>query len=325
MGLLDRLREDIQAVFPKDPAARTTLEVICCYPGLHAIWLHRIAHRLWTRQFHFLGRLTQHISRFLTGVEIHPGAKIGRRVLIDHGMGVVIGETAEVGDDCLLYAGVVLGGTTLEKVKRHPTLGNNVVVGTGSILLGPITLGDNSRVGAGSVVIRSVPAGSTVVGVPARLTGQPDPAQITSDLRHADLPDPIGNAISAAMDRQSDLEERLRTLEAAVEQLKPIGIRLPEVLLAKDELDEHILEALRQVIDPEVGINVVDLGLVKSVTSSNGQVEVQVRLPIGECPFAESLRERIERAARAASSGREVVVTLLNERVCTVPVPVRVP
>jgi serine O-acetyltransferase len=312
------IREDIQAVFPKDPAARSTLEVIFCYPGLHAIWLHRVAHWLWTHDLYFLGRLTQHFSRFLTGVEIHPGAKIGRRVLIDHGMGVVIGETAEVGDDCLLYAGVVLGGTTLEKVKRHPTLGKNVVVGTGSIVLGPIVLGDNSKVGAGSVVIRSVPAGSTVVGVPARMTGQPDPDQITSDLRHGDLPDPVANAINAAMDRQSRLEERLQNLESLVERMPSAGILLPEVTIAREGLDARILDALRQVTDPEAGVNVVDLGLIKDIIVVNGHVEVRVRLPVNECPYAQSMRERMERAIRGASAGREVVITLLDEHVCTV-------
>ena len=162
------LREDIQTVFAKDPAARSTLEVIFCYPGLHALWSYRLAHFLWRHRLPFLARLLSHINRFLTGIEIHPGARIGRRFFIDHGVGVVIGETAEIGDDALLYQGVVLGGTTLKKGKRHPTIGNNVVMGTGSVALGAITIGDGARVGAGSVVVKSVPPGATVVGIPGR-------------------------------------------------------------------------------------------------------------------------------------------------------------
>ena len=160
------LREDIRAVFDRDPAARNIWEVLFCYPGLHALWWYRVAHYFWTHKLRFLGRLTSHITRFWTGIEIHPGAKIGRRFFIDHGMGVVIGETAEIGDDVLMYQGVVLGGTSLEKHKRHPTIGNKVVIGAASIVLGPITIGDGARVGANSVVVNSVPPGVTVVGIP---------------------------------------------------------------------------------------------------------------------------------------------------------------
>ncbi|MCX5998975.1 MAG: serine O-acetyltransferase, partial [Chloroflexi bacterium] len=164
-----RFREDVRTVLSRDPAARNLLEVVLCYPGLHALELHRVAHWLWIHRLRLAARLLSHCSRFLTGIEIHPGATIGRRFFIDHGMGVVIGETADIGDDVLVYQGVVLGGTSLEKKKRHPTIGNNVVIGTAAILLGPITIGDGCRVGANSVVVKSVPPGATVVGVPGRV------------------------------------------------------------------------------------------------------------------------------------------------------------
>lgn len=166
--------EDINTVFRKDPAARGVFEVLTCYPGLHAVWLHRLAHSLWTAGWLTAARLVSHAARFFTGVEIHPGATIGRRFFIDHGMGVVIGETTEIGDDVLLYQGVVLGGTSLEHKKRHPTLGDGVVVGAGAIILGAINIGERSRVGAGSVVLHDVPPGSTVFGVPARSKESPD-------------------------------------------------------------------------------------------------------------------------------------------------------
>jgi serine O-acetyltransferase len=201
------LREDIQTVFAKDPAARSTLEVITCYPGLRAIWFHKLSHLLWSYKLLFPARFTSHIGRFLTGIEIHPGAKIGRRVFIDHGMGVVIGETAEVGDDVLMYKGVVLGGTSLDKKKRHPTVEDGVVIGTGATVLGPITIGSGAKISAGSVVIRSVPPGATVVGVPGRIAG---PECSTSDLEHGNLPDPMLRIVSRLLDRQNRLEERLR-------------------------------------------------------------------------------------------------------------------
>ena len=206
------LKEDIQTVFAKDPAARSTLEVIFCYPGLHALWLHRISHFLWHRKLRFLARLVSHISRFLTGVEIHPGAKIGRRFFIDHGAGVVIGETAEVGDDVLIYQGVVLGGTTLKKEKRHPTIGNNVVIGTGAVALGAITIGDGARIGSGSVVVKSVPPGATVVGIPGRIVE--DPKKPLMDLEHGRLPDPVAEAIRLVLSEQERQGERLKRLES---------------------------------------------------------------------------------------------------------------
>ncbi len=167
--MLARMREDIAAVQGKDPAARSAFEVLLCYPGLHALWLHRGAHALWNAGLRTLGRCVSQFSRWLTGVEIHPGARIGRRVFIDHGMGVVIGETAEVGDDCTIYQGVTLGGTSLARGKRHPTLGRAVIVGAGAKVLGPFTVGDGARIGSNSVVIKEVPAGATALGIPARM------------------------------------------------------------------------------------------------------------------------------------------------------------
>ena len=205
------LKEDIKTVLSKDPAARNALEVIFCYPGLHALWAHRIAHFFWKHGFFFLARFISHISRFLTGIEIHPGAKVGRRFFIDHGMGVVIGETAEIGDDVLMYQGVVLGGVSLEKKKRHPTVGNNVVIGAGAILLGPIKIGDGAKIGAGSVVVKSVPPGATVVGVPGRIAEKNK--KITLDLEHGKLPDPVANILKEILRRQEEIEKRLGELE----------------------------------------------------------------------------------------------------------------
>lgn len=207
------IREDIRTVFARDPAARSTLEVIFCYPGLHALWFHRIAHLLWRRQLRLLARLLSHISRFLTGIEIHPGARIGKRFFVDHGVGVVIGETAEIGDDVLLYQGVVLGGTTLKRGKRHPSVGNNVVIGCGAVALGAITIGDGARIGSGSVVVKPVPSGATVVGVPGRIVE--DSRTPFMDLEHGDLPDPVAEALRLVLARQDRLEERLKTLEGA--------------------------------------------------------------------------------------------------------------
>ncbi|MFO7245483.1 MAG: serine O-acetyltransferase [Thermaerobacter sp.] len=195
MGLWQTLREDIRTVFERDPAAKSTLEVVLAYPGLHAIWFHRIAHRLYRWRLYTLARLVSHISRFLTGIEIHPGAQIGRRFFIDHGMGVVIGETAVIGDDCTLYQGVTLGGTGKERGKRHPTLGNNVLVGVGAKVLGNIVIGDNSRIGAGAVVVKDVPPNCTVVGIPGRVVIRD--GRRVDPLDHGDLPDPVQEALAA--------------------------------------------------------------------------------------------------------------------------------
>jgi len=212
--LFGGIREDIKTVFARDPAARSWFEVIFCYPGLHALWFHRRARWCWTHHLRFLGRLISHLGRFLTGIEIHPGASIGRRLFIDHGMGVVIGETAEIGDDVLMYQGVVLGGTTLEKKKRHPTIGNKVVIGAAAVLLGPIVVGEGARVGANSVVIKSVPPGATVVGIPGRIV-QNGP-RTGAELEHAQLPDPMAEIIKILLEGQARLSGRLRRLEDTV-------------------------------------------------------------------------------------------------------------
>jgi len=207
------LREDIDMVFARDPAARTWWEVLTCYPGLHAVWLHRIAHALWQLGLTWPARMLSHLSRFTTGIEIHPGAKLGRRCFIDHGMGIVIGETAEVGDDVLMYKGVVLGGISLTHGKRHPTIGNHVVLGTNAVVLGPITIGDRSRIGSGAVVIRSVPADSTAVGVPARVVRGPH-VEISPDtaLQHDRLPDPVAEACRKLSERIDALENQIQEL-----------------------------------------------------------------------------------------------------------------
>jgi serine O-acetyltransferase len=216
-----RIREDIQTVFEKDPAARSLLEVILCYPGLHALWIHRVAHWLWTKDRPLLGRTLSHFSRFLTGIEIHPGAMIGRRIFIDHGMGVVIGETAEIGDDVLIYKGVVLGGTSQEKKKRHPTIGNHVVLGTDATVLGPIHISDGVRIGAGSVVVQSVPPGSTVVGIPGKIVH--NGLKYTTDLNHGTLPDPITQTLSDLREELKGLRKRMKKLEKA--SSRPTGKR----------------------------------------------------------------------------------------------------
>ena len=216
--MLRTLKEDIQTVFKKDPAARSTLEVLCCYPGLHAVWLHRIAHFFWKNRLRFIARIISHINRFLTGVEIHPGAKIGRRFFIDHGMGIVIGETTEIGDDVLMYQGAVLGGTSLQKGKRHPTLGNNIVIGAGAIVLGPVRIGNNVKIGAGSVVVRDVPSNSIVVGVPGRI-GLGFGIEEIQALEHGKLPDPITDALKFVMKEQEKLEEKISKLEEALTQI----------------------------------------------------------------------------------------------------------
>ncbi|MGE5656728.1 MAG: serine O-acetyltransferase [Actinomycetota bacterium] len=210
-GGLETLLADFRIIFERDPAARSWLEVLCCYPGLHAIWLHRIAHWLYCQCVPFFPRLLSHIARFLTGIEIHPGAAIGKGVFIDHGMGVVIGETAIVGDYALIYQGVTLGGTGKESGKRHPTLGNHVVVGAGAKVLGNINIGEGVRVGAGSIVLRDVPDFCTVVGIPGRIisrTGHGCP------LEHGKLPDVEASAIRALVDRIEQLERQLQKLQA---------------------------------------------------------------------------------------------------------------
>jgi serine O-acetyltransferase len=209
---IERMAEDIRAVRDNDPAARSGVEVALVYPGLHALWLHRAAHRLWTGNGKLTARLLAHGNRFLTGIEIHPGAHIGRRVVIDHGMGIVIGETATVGDGCLLYKGVVLGGTSLERKVRHPQIGRDVVIGSNACILGAIHVGDHARIGSGSVVVREVPAEATVVGVPARVI-VPKHARFDASLDHAALPDPVSDMIRALAVQNETLRERVSVLE----------------------------------------------------------------------------------------------------------------
>src|SRR5438552_6582717 len=220
--MFSRLREDIAVVFDRDPAARSSWEVLTCYPGLHALTWHRwVANPLWRRGFRWLARWLSHWGRWLTGIEIHPGATIGRRVFIDHGMGVVIGETAEIGDDCTLYHGVTLGGVKWEKVKRHPTLGRRVVIGAGAKVLGPILVGDGAKVGSNAVVVRDVPAGATAVGVPARILLGDDEARRESQAAKmgfsaygisADMNDPIVQAIHRLIDHAAASDARLDRL-----------------------------------------------------------------------------------------------------------------
>jgi len=214
------IQEDIRAAMERDPAARSTVEVFLLYPGLHALWWHRIAHSLYLHKCYFIARVISQTSRFFTQIEIHPGATIGRRFFIDHGAGVVIGETSEIGDDVLMYQGVVLGGTTLDKKKRHPTIGNNVVIGSRAVILGAITIGDGARVGSGSVVIKSVPPGCTVVGVPGRIVEEQRAMKI--ELDHGRLPDPVAEAIRLVLAEQDKLAERIKRLESTA------GVTAPE-------------------------------------------------------------------------------------------------
>jgi serine O-acetyltransferase len=214
------LREDIKAIFERDPAARSTLEVLFCYPGLHAVWIHRISHWFWTHKFFFFGRFISHLGRFLTGIEIHPGATIGHKFFIDHGMGVVIGETAEIGDNVTLYHGVTLGGVSWEKIKRHPTVGDNVVIGSGAKVLGPFTVGSGSRIGSNSVVVKEVPSNSTVVGVPGRIVMAAEKRDEKTDLDHGKLPDPEAKAIACLFDQIRELDRKFGEMEKEYLALK---------------------------------------------------------------------------------------------------------
>jgi serine O-acetyltransferase len=205
------IKEEIDTVFKKDPAARSVVEVIFCYPGFHAIIMHRLSHYLWTHHLKFIARFISHINRFITGIEIHPGAKIGKRFFIDHGMGVVIGETAEIGNDVLMYHGVTLGGVSLKKEKRHPTVEDNVIIGAGAKILGPILIGANTKIGANSVVVREVPPNSSVVGIPGQIVASERGSSF--DLNHNQLPDPAAKAISCIVDRIAEIEREITTLK----------------------------------------------------------------------------------------------------------------
>ena len=246
------IREYLQSIYRRDPAARSAFVVLSLYPGVHALALHRVSHRLWVWRLRWLARWLSQLSRWLTGIEIHPGARIGRRLFIDHGMGVVIGETAEIGDDVTLYHGVTLGGTSWEQAKRHPTLGNGVVIGAGAKLLGPISVGENARVGSNSVVVRDVPPGATVVGIPGRVVTRRDPA--LSHKREAmarrigfdaygqtpEMPDPVAHAVDCMLDHLHKVDEKMKLLSSALERA---GI---QVNLEMPTLDIENLEKNQQ-------------------------------------------------------------------------------
>ncbi len=226
--MFGRLREDIASIFDRDPAARNTWEVLTCYPGLHALLIHRLSHWLWTLRLYWLGRMVSHVGRFLTGIEVHPGATVGRRVFIDHGMGVVIGETAEIGEDCTLYHGVTLGGTSWNKGKRHPTLERGVVIGAGAKVLGPIVVGEGARIGSNAVVVKDVPPGATAVGIPARIILSE--ADKTREEKAAKLgfsayavtrdDDPIAKAIQGLLDHSVEADQRIDLILKEIENLK---------------------------------------------------------------------------------------------------------
>jgi serine O-acetyltransferase len=219
-AMFARMKEDINAVFDRDPAARSSLEVFFCYPGLHAVWFHRVSHWLWIHEYFFIARFLSHLGRFFTGIEIHPGATIGRKFFIDHGMGVVIGETAEIGENVTLYHGVTLGGVSWEKVKRHPTLEDNVVIGSGAKVLGPFTVGKGSKIGSNSVVVKEVPPNATVVGIPGRVVMGTESPTTRPDLEHGRIPDPEAKAISCLFDQIRELEKKFNDLAAEHEALK---------------------------------------------------------------------------------------------------------
>ena len=232
-----QLREDMASVFERDPAARSTWEVLTCYPGLHAIWIHRMAHWFWMRGLSWLGRFVSHLGRWFTGIEIHPAAIVGRRVFIDHGMGVVVGETAEIGDDCTIYQGVTLGGTSLYRgTKRHPTLGKGVVVSAGAKVLGGFTVGDGAKVGSNAVVLKEVPAGATVVGIPGRIvessSKKEDKTQFAAYGVVPDQEDPYAKTLQSLVDHAQELEqtvsaltEKMRRMEQAAEHSKAEQLR----------------------------------------------------------------------------------------------------
>jgi serine O-acetyltransferase len=233
-----QLREDIESVFDRDPAARSGLEVLTCYPGFHAIYIHKLAHWFWERRLRWLGRFTSHIGRFLTGIEIHPGATLGKRLFIDHGMGVVIGETAQIGDDVTLYHGVTLGGTSWNKGKRHPTLGNGVVVGAGAKILGPIVVGSGAKIGSNAVVVKNVPPGATVVGIPGRVVEEQTAAQVARFAAYAvvlEQDDPYAKAIQT-------LVEHSRELEGTVATLKERLVRLERIEAAKADTNIRVVK-----------------------------------------------------------------------------------
>lgn len=272
--MFNDFREDLQAVFDRDPAARNTLEVLTAYPGVHALLFHRLAHAVWNLGAKWLARVIAHLARWLTGIEIHPAATIGRRFFIDHGMGVVIGETAVIGDDCTLYHGVTLGGTSWQKGKRHPTLGNGVVVGAGAKVLGPIEIGDGARIGSNAVVVKSVPADSTVVGVPGRLIEAKRSPRDTAHREHMatkmgfdaygvtrDAPDPVAHAINCMLDHLHVMESRMKQMCEAMHEMgvkSPVSADMPdlptcEIVSTAEELNRMHLDEDSEEVFPENG------------------------------------------------------------------------
>lgn len=245
-----RVRENIRVVFDRDPAARSTWEVITCYPGFHALSLHIVSHGLWKRNWKWLARFLSHITRFLTGIEIHPGATIGRRVFIDHGMGIVIGETAEIGDDCTLYHGVTLGGTSWKAGKRHPTLGRGVIIGAGAKVLGPITLEEGAKVGSNAVVVKDVPAGATAVGIPARIIdNEQEQARVEKAQSlgfsaygiSSDMNDPVVKAIHGMLDHSVNTDRRI---EQILNRLEQLGLNCEEERATADKFDPNYLNKI---------------------------------------------------------------------------------
>jgi serine O-acetyltransferase len=248
--MFNRLREEIGVVFDRDPAARSAWEVVTCYPGFHALLFHRLAHRFWIWGLKWLARFVSHIGRWLTGIEIHPGASIGRRFFIDHGMGVVIGETAQIGDDCTLYHGVTLGGTSWNKGKRHPTLGNGVVVGAGAKILGPIVIGSHAKVGSNAVVVKDVPDGATAVGIPARILDDETKAvreQTAEKMGFsaygmgASMDDPMVSAIHGLIDHTVESDKRI---EYILEQLARLGVKVEDARATADKFDPKLLNRI---------------------------------------------------------------------------------
>ncbi|MGH7908096.1 MAG: serine O-acetyltransferase EpsC [Candidatus Binataceae bacterium] len=226
MKFFSRLREDVEAVFRYDPAARSVFEIVLAYPGLHAIWMHHGAHWLWNHRLRLLGRIMSEFSRFLTGIEIHPGAEFGRRIFIDHGMGVVVGETAEIGDDVIIYQGVTLGGTSLKKEKRHPTIEDHVMISAGATVIGPVRIGRGSRIGAGAVVISSAPPYSTIVGIPGKVIEGESARQDIMELEHGRLPDPVARAMNSLVDKLNTMAIRMAEIEErqdCLEDKYPVG------------------------------------------------------------------------------------------------------
>ena len=240
--MFKNIREDVASVFARDPAARTTFEVLTCYPGLHARVLHRLANTLWHAGLKWLARFVSHFARWLTGIEIHPGATIGRRFFIDHGMGVVIGETAEIGDDVTLYHGVTLGGTSWKEGKRHPTLGNGVVVGAGAKILGPIHIGDNAKIGSNAVVVKDVPAGATAAGIPARIL---DEARKNTGFNayglSTDQNDPVAKALHGLIGHSVTVDQRI---EHILQQLEKLGVRVEDEQATADKFDPNYLNKI---------------------------------------------------------------------------------